>query len=136
MRLVRLWLLCVFIDVPVFSSTYTVNDLGDAPDATAGDDICATAGAVCTLRAAIQEANAHAGADTIVFSVAGTISPATTYPSITQQTTIDGTTAPGYASPVVVIEGATVVSIGIDLAVGSNQSVINGLQLGAIYALV
>ena len=76
MRLVRLSLLCVFLAVPVFASTYTVNDLGDAPDATPGDDICATAGAVCTLRAAIQEANAHAGADTIVFSVAGTISPA------------------------------------------------------------
>ena len=32
--------------------TFTVNDSGDAADATI-DGICATAGAVCTLRAAI-----------------------------------------------------------------------------------
>src|SRR5207253_5271892 len=36
----------------------TVNDNGDASDAAPGDRVCATAGGVCTLRAAIQEANA------------------------------------------------------------------------------
>src|SRR5205085_1514295 len=36
-----------------------------AVDANPGDGTCATAGSVCTLRAAIQEANAHAGDDTI-----------------------------------------------------------------------
>lgn len=56
----------------VRASTYTVNDVGDAGDATPGDDSCATAGAVCTLRAAIEEANSHVGADTIEFSIAGT----------------------------------------------------------------
>jgi CSLREA domain-containing protein len=43
--------------------TFTVNSTDDAVDATPGDTLCATAGAVCTLRAAIQEANALAAAD-------------------------------------------------------------------------
>jgi len=37
----------------------------DAVDAAPGDGICADASGICTLRAAIQEANALAGADTI-----------------------------------------------------------------------
>ncbi len=47
------------------AATFVVNDTSDAQDATPGDGICATAGATCTLRAAITEANALAGADTI-----------------------------------------------------------------------
>jgi CSLREA domain-containing protein len=46
--------------------TFTVNSTVDDVDVTPGNGICATAGGVCTLRAAIQEANSHAGADTIV----------------------------------------------------------------------
>lgn len=48
-----------------WAATFTVNDTGDAADATPGNGICATSGAVCTLRAAVQEANALAGADII-----------------------------------------------------------------------
>src|SRR5690606_38888623 len=47
------------------AATFTVNNTADAPDANPGDGICATASGVCTLRAALQEANAAAGADTI-----------------------------------------------------------------------
>ncbi len=58
-----------------------MNDTGDAADATPGNGACATAGAVCTLRAAIQEANALAGADSITFNIGAgglqTITPAT-----------------------------------------------------------
>ena len=49
----------------VSAASFTVNSVADAQDATAGDGICATAGGVCTLRAAIQETNALAGADSI-----------------------------------------------------------------------
>src|SRR5207237_4900268 len=38
-------------------TSFTVNDNGDAGDANPGDGVCASAGAVCTLRAAIEEAN-------------------------------------------------------------------------------
>ena len=48
-------------------ATFAVNSTADAVDATTGDGICETApgNGVCTLRAAIQEANAGAGADAI-----------------------------------------------------------------------
>jgi CSLREA domain-containing protein len=48
------------------ASTVTVNSTADEPDASPGDGVCAsTPSGVCTLRAAIMEANALAGADTI-----------------------------------------------------------------------
>src|SRR5262249_43423379 len=47
-------------------ATFTVNDKADATDAHPGDGICATLTGTCTLRAAIQEANALAGTDQIV----------------------------------------------------------------------
>src|SRR5207247_2397002 len=45
--------------------TFTVNSNGDASDATPGNGVCATAGGVCTLRAAIEEANALSSCGTI-----------------------------------------------------------------------
>jgi CSLREA domain-containing protein len=48
-------------DAPI----YTVNDLGDAGDAAPGNNVCATAAGKCTLRAAIDEANAHSGPESI-----------------------------------------------------------------------
>src|ERR1051326_7209923 len=48
-----------------YADSFTVNSTTDAVDVNPGDGTCATAGSVCTLRAAIQEANAHAGDDTI-----------------------------------------------------------------------
>ena len=53
-------------------TTFVVNSSGDQWDATAGDGICRTSVNTCTLRAAIQEANAQAGANTINFAIAGT----------------------------------------------------------------
>ncbi len=44
---------------------YQVNSAGDEPDALPGDGFCETAGGLCTLRAAIEEANAGAGDDGI-----------------------------------------------------------------------
>jgi CSLREA domain-containing protein len=47
------------------AATFTVDSTADATDAAPGNGTCATAAGACTLRAAIQEANALAGADTI-----------------------------------------------------------------------
>jgi CSLREA domain-containing protein len=44
---------------------FVINSLLDEQDASPGDGQCATTGGVCTLRAAVQEANALAGADSI-----------------------------------------------------------------------
>ena len=84
----------------------TVNDLGDASDAAAGNGVCATAEGTCTLRAAIQEANTLAGADTIAFTVVGTITLAEALPMITSDLAING---PGAAQ--LTISGAGSVDI-------------------------
>ncbi|MFN0278762.1 MAG: cohesin domain-containing protein [Pyrinomonadaceae bacterium] len=49
-------------------AAFTVNNAGDAVDANPGNGVCATAGAVCTLRAAIMEANHLAGTDSITIN--------------------------------------------------------------------
>jgi len=50
--------------------TFTVNSNADDADANVGDGICATASGVCTLRAALQEANANTtGSTTINFGL-------------------------------------------------------------------
>jgi CSLREA domain-containing protein len=48
------------------AATFTVNTTADEVDVTPGDGVCLTANGVCSLRAAIQEANAFFGNDTII----------------------------------------------------------------------
>jgi hypothetical protein len=50
---------------PAAALTFEVDSLGDGVDATPADDICATAGGRCTLRAAIDAANQAPGNDEI-----------------------------------------------------------------------
>lgn len=83
-------------------TTFTVNSNGDAGDAHVGDGICQTAGVgICTLRAALQEANVASTAVTIAFNIPGpgvhTIAPASQLPLLTNTNgiTIDGFTQPG-----------------------------------------
>jgi hypothetical protein len=73
-------------------STFTITTLND--------------GGTGSLRQAIQEANAHPGADVIQFDVAGTIRLTSgALPTISHTVDIDGTTAPGFAGqPVVEID--------------------------------
>ena len=52
-------------------SLLTVNGTGDGRDANPGDGNCRTASGNCTLRAAIEEANASRGPDTITFAIPG-----------------------------------------------------------------
>ncbi len=47
------------------SVTFTVNTTADLQDTNPGNGICADGGGNCSLRAAVQEANALPGADTI-----------------------------------------------------------------------
>ncbi|WP_436792768.1 C25 family cysteine peptidase [Actinospongicola halichondriae] len=46
--------------------TFTVDDTADLPDIAPGDGFCDAGGGTCTFRAAVEEANATAGADTVV----------------------------------------------------------------------
>ncbi len=82
--------------------TFTVNSTADDADANTADGICATAAGVCTLRAAIQSANAHSGRDGIAFNIPGsgvqTIALASALPDLSDSsggTEIDGYTQPG-----------------------------------------
>lgn len=79
------------------STAYLVNNSGDAGDFNTADSICETVptSGTCTLRAAIQQANAHAGSDSISFSIIGTIVLGSMLPAITDTLTING---PGEAS--------------------------------------
>lgn len=61
-----LLLLLLWGALPASAATFTVDDPADSPDADTDDDVCADAAGACTLRAAVQQANALAGADTIV----------------------------------------------------------------------
>jgi CSLREA domain-containing protein len=112
------------------AAAFTVNSTGDQSDLTPGDGLCLTANGDCTLRAAIEEANALAGADTIAFNLGtGTpsITPASALPSITGPVTIDGNT--GGATRVQIIGSgiATAGTHGLVLAAGSNGSAIRSL---------
>jgi CSLREA domain-containing protein len=65
--------------INVNAATFVVNTASDTQDAAPGNGVCADGGGACSLRAAITEANALAGADTI------------TVPAGTYTTTIAGT---------------------------------------------
>lgn len=109
-------------------TTFVVNEIGDATDVTTTDGVCdtdaTTMGSQCSLRAAIEQANALGGTQDIDFNIpaAGvqTISPATPLPTITGPTTIDGYSQPGSSANT--------------LAMGNNATLliqINGTSAGA-----
>ena len=104
----RLTLACaLLLAAPAWAATFTVNTDFDtfgpgASDILPGDGLCATNGGNCTLRAAIEEANALPGHDTILFNVppvggsgVAYIRPRFGLPTITDTVTIDGGTQPG-----------------------------------------
>lgn len=105
---------------PAIADTFVVDSLLDdafANDTVPGDGICDDSfpkSSECTLRAAIEEANALAGADRIEFSVAGEIGPDAgnlgPLPIVTDALVIDGTTAPGWTplEPTLYLDGTAV----------------------------
>ncbi|MDQ4005756.1 MAG: CSLREA domain-containing protein, partial [Actinomycetota bacterium] len=72
-RLGALVLLAALVPAPASASTFAVTSTEDAPDADPGDGACASAAGVCTLRAAVVEANAGPDAQAIEL-------PSGTYP--------------------------------------------------------
>jgi hypothetical protein len=116
------------------AATFTVNLVTDESDLVVGDGICGVLGSGCTLRAAIEEANASSGADTIAFNIPGpgvhTIVPASDLPEITAPVTIDGTTQPGYSgAPVIELSGAGLIDGSTALEITGGASVVKGLVI-------
>jgi CSLREA domain-containing protein len=115
---------------------FTVNTTDWTSDANPGDDVCdvdpGTSGDQCSLRAAVEEANADIGFDRITFEglSSGTIEPTGTI-GITTVMTIDARTATGYAGaghPVIEISGAGT-GTGIQIAPGVSGVVVDGLAI-------
>src|SRR5712692_317614 len=91
------------IEPTAYAATLTVTTADDHNDGTCNAD--------CTLREAINAANAGAGGDTISFNIPGvgvhTINATIGGFSITKAVTIDGTTQPGFTgAPLIELNGA------------------------------
>ena len=86
---------------PAGAATFQVNSALDTGDAAPGNGVCDDGTGRCTLRAAIEEANAKPGSDLITFAIPGagpyTIAPAGALPDLTDAVVIDGFTQPGAA---------------------------------------
>jgi CSLREA domain-containing protein len=112
--LLTLMAVCLLLTArPAHAATFTVNSTRDVGDDNSGNGSCFTGTLIpgsgfglvqeCTLRAAIQEANATTAADTINFNIpstgVNTISVGDQVccrlPAITEQVTIDGYSQPG-----------------------------------------
>ena len=123
---------------PAAVMTFTVNSSGDTSDANPGDGICHDGAGACTLRAAIEEANANVGADTINITRsegAFTLSPGSALPQITETLTLDGTTQPGFAgSPRVEIRAAGLSPTDPGLQIGTDSCVVRGLVINRFAA--
>ena len=78
------------------ATTFTVNSIGDGADSNLADGVCNDGTGACTLRAAIQQANADAGAEIITFAPAltaggpATITLLTVLPDLSTDTIIAG----------------------------------------------
>src|SRR5829696_5976346 len=132
------------------STTFTVNSTADYGDVAALDGVCdaTRGGGECTLRAAIEQANATSGADTINFDIPGTGVQTIhvnsdgfgALPVIKEQVTIDGYTQTGAhpntktvgddAALKIVLDGSSGGSIGLQINSASN-SVIKGLVINS-----
>ncbi len=108
--------------------TMTVNSTGDTDDSSPGDGECRTGGNVCTLRAAIMEANARPGPENIHFNISGSgvreIRLYSDLPTISDETggvVVDGFTQPGSQPNTNAISQGSNAVIRIQI-VGSNNS--------------
>lgn len=121
-------------------ATFTVNSTLDLADPNTGDGRCDALlgdifpGDQCTLRAAIQQANASAGADVIDFDIASghqTIALATPLPAIIDPVTIDGTTQPANSGPLslpcILVSGHPCIELnGAGAGLGAGIRIISG----------
>lgn len=116
-------------------ATFIVNTTVDMPDNDLTDMVCETetSNRACTLRAAIEQANATPDQDTIEFDLdladddPFLFTPMTPLPVIVRPVVIDGTTQPGYVDePLITLDAA---GLTYGLAVMTNNSIITGLHI-------
>ncbi len=114
---------------PVPEATFAINSTEDAGDDNLTDGICrarTTAPNNCTLRAAIEQANATAGADTITFNIGAgpqLISPATSLPPISNPIVLDAVTGAPATQVVTIQEPAQSSSSNVLELTGSGNTI-------------
>ena len=135
--LLVLYVCLILVHQPVVAQkVFTVNVAMDTPDIFQGNGVCADINGNCSLRAAIMQANASVGVDTIHFNIPGsgpvTIEPNYLYDPITESLVIDGTTQPTYSpgNPSLILSGSAMGAGGEGLTLVANGCIIRGLVIG------
>lgn len=111
----------------VTGTTFLVNSADDHDDGTCDADDC-------TLREALNAANASPGADTIAFNIGGggpqTIAPGTALPVAIEPVVLDATAQPGYVDrPLIELNGANAGGGVAGLVLQGGQSVVRGFVI-------
>ena len=115
-----------------FTFQFTVDSTGDGADSSTTDATCDDGSGNCTLRAAIEQANALSSG-VINFNISGTgtqtISPASALPTITKPVFIDGYSQSGASVGTLLIEldGAIAGTDADGLTLSGEDSVVRGL---------
>ena len=116
------------------AATFTVDSTGDGADSDTTDGNCDDGNGACTLRAAIQQANAGVGG-IIEFGIAGagphTIQPASALPTISKPVFLDGLSQPGagVSSILIELDGTNAGTTTNGLIVAARGSWIRGLAI-------
>ncbi len=125
-------------------SVFTVDSTGDNDDNAVGDGICATATGICTLRAAITEANFAADLDTIEFAIPDDSDPgcdsvsgictiqvgATGFTTIIHPVVLDATTQPGFSgTPLIELDGTLTGADVTGFAVWGGSTTVRGFAI-------
>ncbi|MBK8466498.1 MAG: hypothetical protein IPL32_11760 [Chloracidobacterium sp.] len=125
------------LNLPPCETEIEVNITADQADADVNDEVCDSdfgqTGNQCSLRAAIETANANDGPDTISFNIPGvgphTITTLTQLPSLSETATIDATTQPGYSgTPLIELSGNSALG-GVGFVAGSTNSILRGMAI-------
>ena len=129
----------------VIAGTIVVNSTGDDSDISIGDGVCYTGNnnsesdPECTLRAALEETNALAGADTVWFDIptsdpfytvsplAFTLNPITPYDPISGPLILDATTQAGWTGdPIIQLDGTLAAGATAGLVIAGSDNTIAG----------
>ncbi|HEX3086578.1 MAG TPA: hypothetical protein VHP99_18730, partial [Pyrinomonadaceae bacterium] len=129
------------------AATFVVNVEGNTNDKNPGDGLCADTADKCSFNAALQEANANPGADTIKFNIPGGGVHTVTHGSqqyFNEAVTIDGTTQPDGRIEIVangdfpvvffggnsVLRGVAVYGSDVAIILASNGNIVEGNYVG------
>jgi parallel beta-helix repeat protein len=124
-----------FVAPHVFAATFIVDSVSDTGDSNTGDNLCDIGDGSCTLRAALEQAQATAGTDVITIdaSLTGqTTSPTTAYANQSGQTiSIIGPGMDDFTIDAAAADVSTLFSLSnVDNGTFSGFSVINVFEVG------